>query len=358
MHGKLCRWTLLLTVLFCLNGEKIRATTFLQFQSTYLSDGWFQYQMHVVPDPFFTEQDVTTLTIGFTNQIDSVSATNSWSCTQSNNGYSNWEFTNGIPVPPYTETFLLRSSETSFRLANIANHDIQTAIVLVSLVLADFAPPIGGGSVYSQNIIGYAKMSCLIPCRPEEADGSPTNFVFTLKLLPDVEIKQLMQDANNKIIGVDFTWDSESTFVLQGSSDFNSWTNIAYLWSYPPETQWTTNQSLGDFGNFFRLALVATGHASNLPPLNPTAQPTSLVKTKTMISEPTTPRVTSFNVSHGNINVNVATQAGQATQVQAVDRHGTVLQTRQLRPQGSSVTATFGAASLPETVFFRASAVE
>lgn len=357
MHGKFKMRALLLAMLLGLGAGNVRATTFLQFQSTYLGDGWFQYQMRVMPDPFFTEQDVTQFVIGFTNQTDWVSGTNSWSCTESTNGASTWAFTNGIPVPPYTETFLMRSTETSYRLASFTNHDAQAPLVLVSLMLADYAPPIGGGgSVYSVNVVGYAWMSGLIPCRLEEADGSPTNFVYTLKLLPDVEIKQLVQDGNNNVTGVDFLWDSESTFVLQGTSDLVSWTNIAYLWSYPPETVWTTNRSLGDFGNFFRLALVATGHATTLPPLNAATQPAPLlVKAKASTPAPTTPRVTGFNISHGTIEVNVATQAGQAAQVQAVDRKGTVLQTRRIQPKGTSATVTFGASSLPGMVFFRAS---
>src|SRR5262249_25122093 len=160
---------------------------------------------------------------------------------------------------PYTETFLLRSTETSFRLG--AQTNVDGALVTFSLFPTELNPAFG-----SANVVGYAMMPALLPCSPDQADGSPTNFFFALELLPDVPINQLIQDGSG-VYGVDFTWGFDSTFVLQGTSDFNNWTNVAYIWSYPPETAWTTNQALNSYGSFFRIALVANDHISNLPPL-------------------------------------------------------------------------------------------
>ncbi len=68
-------------------------------------------------------------------------------------------------------------------------------------------------------------------------------------------------------MGVNFIWDSEATFLLQGTADFKHWTNIAYIWSSPSETIWTTNQALNSLGSYFRLELVTDGHSTNVPPL-------------------------------------------------------------------------------------------
>jgi len=64
--------------LLLLGAQTSLATTFLQFDSTYLGDGWFQYRMDVMNDPFFTEADVTGLGITFTNQIDASTTSPNW----------------------------------------------------------------------------------------------------------------------------------------------------------------------------------------------------------------------------------------------------------------------------------------
>jgi hypothetical protein len=334
----------LLAVLVCLGLMSARATTFLTLQSTFLGGGWFQYQMSVMNDPFFTEADITELAINFTNQIGQIDGANGWSY-QGTNG---WEFTNSYPARPYSETFLVQSSETSYRLSMATNYD--GALVLMSLVLAEINPAAAEG-IISDNIVGYANMPCLIPCSPDEADGSPTNFVFTLKLLPDISINQLIQ-TNGQIYGVDFTWDSAATFLLQGSADMNLWTNVAYIWSYPPETVWTTNTPLNASGQFFRMAMVAADQTTNLPPLS-SSLALAPKKFVTAGVVGTTPKVTSFRLSGGKAVVNLATHAGQTVLVEAVNAHGAVLQTQQVTAQGPSTTVKFDATTLPSPVFFK-----
>jgi len=340
----------LLLLLLALFGYGIaKATTFLTLQSTYLGDGWFQYQMNVMNDPFFAEADITGLGINFTNQIDQTDGTAGWSYQ----GTNDWEFTNGYPVRPYSETFLIRSSATSYRLGLATN--VDGAIVLMSLVLTEMYPGMAEG-VISENIVGYAMMPCLVPCDAADADGSPTNFTYVLKLLPDVAINQLIQ-TNGNIYGMDFTWDSDSTFLLQGSTDLNNWTNAAYIWSYPPETVWTTNTSLNDYGQFFRVELVADGHATNLPPLASAFTMASKAKAKASLSS-TSPRVTGSQFVNGKFLVKIATQKGQTVSVQALDSHGSIHQSQEVTPTGTSVTATFNVGNLPNPVFFNAVAAQ
>jgi hypothetical protein len=326
------------------------ATTFLQLQSTYLGDGWFQYQMNVLNDPFFAEADVVGFGVNFTNQIEPGTLPAGWVVAQG--GGANWETTDSYPSRPYELTFLVRSSETSYRLGVATNWD--GAFVLFSLVLTEVYPGVGSG-IISGNIVGYALMPCLVPCSPEEADGSPTNFVYDLKLLPDVTLNQLIQ-TNGQIYGVDFTWDAESTFVLQGTTDLNNWTNIAYIWSYPPETVWTTNAALNAYGQFFRVALVADGYSTNLPPLTSNLVLTPKTLAKAGVTS-TLPRVTSCQFAGGKVVVNIASQSGETVQVQAVDSHRAIRQTQQVVAQGASATVNFDTASLPSPVFFQAVAI-
>jgi hypothetical protein len=288
--------------------------------------------------------------LGFTNQIDSSTTSTDMYNDSWTNGFSSWSFTNNYNYPPrpYSETFLLRSSETSYRLGPATN--FIGGLAGLTIEESGYAPEPG------QSYGGFAQVACLQPCPPEEADGSPTNYIFVLKLLPDIIINQLIQ-TNGEIYGVDFTWDSGSTFELQGTPDLNHWTNIAYLWSYPPETVWTTNVPLNTCGPFYRVALVTNGYATNLPPL--TASLSLSPKTPVQVSlTSATPRVTGCHYSGGAMLVTVATQPGQTVQVQAMDLHRIVRQTHQIIASGGSAATSFDATRLPSPVFFQAVVVE
>jgi len=325
-----------------------KATTFLEFQSTYLGDGWFQYQIQMMADPFFTSADISGLGINFSDQIDQVGDSTNWSYTGISGGQSSWAFTNGYSARPFVKTFLVRSSQTSYKLGAWSTNALGPALFSLDLSLSSIYPGTASG-VYAANIVGYASVPCLIPCTAAEADGSPTNFVYDLKLLPDIQINRLIQQ-NGGIYGVDFLWGSESTLLLQGSPDFHSWTNIAYLWSYPPETSWTTNTDLGAYGHFFRLELVADGHATHLVPW-------SAAKVPALKAQPkggSGPLVIRSQYIGGQIVVSVSSMPGQVVQVQAIDPRGKVLQTQQVVNTGRSATATFSPATLPSVVFFQA----
>jgi len=330
--------------------QTARATTFLQLQSTVLGNGWFQYQMTVMDDPFFTEADITGLSINFTNQTDQSGDGTNWSCSGSSYGYSNWGFTNGFPARPYQTTFLVRSSETSWRLATNNNDGVT---ILLSLILSAVNPESG---IFSQNIVGYANMPCLVPCSPDAADGSATNFNYTLKLIPDVNINQLIQ-TNGVVSGVDFIWDYASVFLLQGSMDMNNWTNIGYISSVPPETIWTTNISLNSFGQFFRVELVGNedGTPSAISNVSKVSKPSVVTKA---LSNSAAPQVTRCQLVNNKIAVNVSAQTGQTVQVSAVNSHGVMQQTQKVTAQSSLAIASFDPATLPSPVYFKVAAVQ
>lgn len=222
--------------------------------------------------------------------------------------------------------------------------------MLLSLRLSDLFPGTASGDV-SDNVVGYAAVPCLVPCRPDQADGSPTNVVYDLKLLPDIAINGLIQ-TNGEIYGVGFAWTNSSTLVLQGTHDLNAWTNIAYIWSNPPETVWTTNTPLNSYGDFFRVALVADGHSTNLPPLGAALEPLPRSTVDSQLAV-TTARITDCRFANGKVWVSVSTLPGQTVQVQAVNASGVILQTRVADASGASVVAAFAANSLPNPVFFQ-----
>jgi hypothetical protein len=346
MGKQLKRHFLLFVVLFWAGLGTVGASTFLQLQSSYLGDGWFQYRMNVLSDPFFSQVNVTGIQIGFTNETEHGTSATNWTNTNWTNGYSSWAFDSGTsPQPPFEVTWMIQSAETSYKLqTNLFNGD---AIVTSFLDMATkyVYPGIASNGVVSQNVIGCANMPCLVPCPPEEGDNSPTNFVYDLKLAPDVVIQQLVQ-TNGEIHGVDFGWDSDATFVLQGTTDFKNWTNITYVWSYPPETIWATNQSLNNLGSFFRLQLVTDGHSTNLAPLVSNLKVTPKLPLKPLL-------VTGCRLTDGNMVVGISSSPGQICYVQALDSRLIVRQSQQVTSSGTA-NASFDPAGLPNPVFFRA----
>jgi hypothetical protein len=345
-------WMLMVILLGLVPG---RATTFLQFNSSYLGDGWFQYQMQVMADPFFVVADITGLDLNFTNQINQSSSTSGWAYENANpaNSDSDWAFSQNTPARPYTVTFLVQSSETSYRLAT--NGIFDGAVVLLSLQFAGIYPGTDG-AVFSQNIVGYAGFPCLVPCEPDAADGSPTNSSYTLKLVPDVNIQQLIQ-TNGVVQGVDFLWNSDATFLLQASQDMAAWTNVAYIWSTPPETLWTNTTPLNHYGQFFRVELVADGYQTDLPPLNEAVGAVKPAVVRANAPSPSGsvhPCVCSCQITQGKVAVNVTTQPGLRYTVAAMDRFLVARAAQAVTGTGASATVYFDPATLPTPVYFQA----
>jgi hypothetical protein len=330
------------------------ATTFLEFQSTCLGSGSFQYSMKVMKDPYITEAGFYGLYLPFTNLVDQSTSSTNWSCDGTNGAppWVSWSSDGDPVIPPCTNTFLAQSSESSYRLANVTNCDGTPtgdgAVVTLGLTVNALFP--------GNSFVGYAWMPCLVPCSPDQADNSPTNFVFDLVLVSDIQINGLIQ-TNGVVCGVDFTYNYQSTLLLQATTDLINWTNVAYIWTTPPETIWTTNVSLGNYGQFFRLELVAGEYTTNLPPLSSavTLAPGTAAKAD---ATTTTAKVTNVHFVQGKVMVTVAAQPGQTLQVQAADSQGTLRQTQQTTVQGTSATVGFDAASLPNLVYFRVAPIQ
>ena len=346
------KWLALLLAVFLFGPGTAKGTTFLQFDSTFLGNGWFQYRLQLMDDPFFTAVDLS-IGINFTNQIDSTGSA-IWTNSTAQTNYSDWASSVSYRPRPYEEVFLVRSSEPSYRQGTVGG-PASGATLLMGLYLAA-KNPLSDIGLVSENMVGYVNIPCLIPCQPGDADGSPTNFSYTLKLVPDVIIQQLIQ-TNGAVSGVDFVWEAESTFLLEASKNLTTWTNIAYVWSTPSETLWTTNQSLNNLGQFFRLELVAEGHKTNLPPLNTSGLVASFsaVKTQT-VAQLVVPRVASCKIDQGSIAVNLITQAKQNYTVNAVDSHKVVRASQSLSATGDSATVHFDPKNLPTPVFFQVTA--
>lgn len=344
--------------LICLSNLSL-ATTFIELQSSYLGDGWFRYRMQMPYDPFFRKADVGDIAItSFTNFAEFGPAPQDWTNQPSSGNSAAWRY--ALPIPsqtrPYVREFLVRSDEHTFRVGT-------NAMVVMSLELvSDWFDYWADHGAIAQNIVGYAHIPCLIPCSPQLADNSPTNFTAILEIVDhDLTLDSLIV-TNGEVNGVTFSAAFKSTVLLEGTFDHRQWTNIAYLWGNAGATTWRTNIALNDFGSFFRLELVAMNeHVTNLPPLN-----TFSSAAKASKDQPATvvrPAQTSVQVQRcfpegEEMVVKFNSQTGVTYGVSAMGMRGTTLCTQDVAGTGAEAEARFNTTSLPNTVWFKVEAAK
>jgi hypothetical protein len=335
------RALLLLIFLLVLGTARTQAVTFETVESSYLGNGWFQYDVKMFYDPFFLEADLVQFSINMTNGVDLQDGAPPANWTNDvDAGY--WFYAGSAPQSrPNEQIFLMHSSATNYMLGT-------NAVTAFSLYTSEIYP----GNVVTANIVGYDIVACLLPCPPAMADNSPTNHLETIVVIPDMVIKNLMVGPST--YGLVFDWPSDSTDLLQASPDMSHWTNVTYLYGTNGETVWTTNQHLLDNGRYFRLLLAAGIQTTNVAPLT-----ASSVRTSSAIKNPpptttTTPRVMSCKPNGDIVSVQVATTPGQSGQVRMLNSHGVVLQTQSFTATSDSVVVTFNAKNVSGPMLFQA----
>ncbi len=324
--------------LLCLWPQASGAYDQIELESTYLGDGWFRYRLRSFPDPFFSFFDLGGLVLfSFTNRAEYGVDPLEWQ-NYGTNQCTGWHWQEGLPwdyhqARPYERVFVVRSTECHFRRNDLEfSGAAECDLITMSLALAsDMCPP----PWCSWNMVGYASVRCLAPCSAAEADGSPTNLVSRISLIPDIKIDRLLSEGE-RIVGLSFSWFQESTVQLEASADFVSWRPIYYIYGSPPSTDWMSPRPLNADGKFFRLRLVAGGHATNLPPLNPFSQDamappagTKTLETDSRVFAPTQARIVKAVPRTSGMDLTIAAQPGTRYTVALRTIEGKVLDSRQ-----------------------------
>lgn len=223
-----------------------RAGTFAELESSYLGDGWFRYTLTMY-DNEFTRFD-WIYRIGstlFTNRLEFGSVPANWVDGSLTAHDVFWDYTapSNSQVPVYTGEFYVHSSEQGFRTTN------------TFWIAYRVWPELWLG--WEQGAWGFSVVPCLVPCPPAQSDGSPSNLVASCEYVPDVEIHALTTNT------LSFSWGTEYTVLIAGSSNLQTWTGITNALGYPGTNTWTSAVPLSTYGRAFRVGLIATSHQTN-----------------------------------------------------------------------------------------------
>lgn len=213
----------------------------VEVESQYLGNGWFQYSLRTLPDPLIAEIGFGQLIpYPFTNYVASIVPPH-WTNFMYQGEWNGIAFDASGPQPRLNEiNFSVCSSSMYFRQQRYG------FVTTIAITLAD--------CFRDRYFGGYLNLPCLVPCAPEEADGSPLQLVARFELIPDLIINQLIL-TNGEVHGLTFSGVSIETVELQGSHDLSNWTAVARFPGISPG-MWTTNSPLNAYGEFFRLRAV------------------------------------------------------------------------------------------------------
>ena len=258
-HGLLL---VLMAAYFSFASASAEARNFVSVKSSYLGDGWFSYQVRMEPNPFFTTQIMAFANANpFSSRIDFNMPPEGWSA-DTNGNTLNWT-KNDQQEPhalPLEFTMVGRSSLSGFRT--------ETNSFTIGFLLW-----VHDGLQYplvSDNFAGYAQLPALVPCDPSESDGSPLEMASGCEFLPDPKVVELGSDF------LRYSWPNTNTVVIEASHDLQTWSNLAQTIGYGGTTTWTTAQSLGTFGRYFRVGLVSTRALPEKAIVPATPPPTSV----------------------------------------------------------------------------------
>jgi hypothetical protein len=245
------RWVVLPLALWlaCMRPIAATSATFVELESTSLGDGWFQYRVKMFPESFFQQQELFGGGTGsFTNRTETGPVANGWEFASTDLHSAFWGYTNVsvLQTLPCEQVFRARSSETGFRMDS--QFYISYSLWPASWLHSPY---------FSMNIVGYVRLPCLVPCPAGESDGSPTNYLTSYEMFPDVQISGLSPFT------ISFDWETDCTVLIQASSNLTAWTNVAYAFGRSGTASWTSSVPMPAYGSSFRVGLVSLRRETN-----------------------------------------------------------------------------------------------
>jgi hypothetical protein len=239
------KWLLLVSVLL-LGGGTVRAADFLRMESSYLGDGWFQYRVTLVEDPFYEAASIGAISVSFPGRTEYGEDPTHWSSSAAVADEANWSAEpQQSQARPYERTFLARSSHTTFKTVDQAVKFVVVATPQTRLQTAQV-----------QEVAVILRLRGVVPCPPGDADGSEAVQSSSAALREDLRLTSLVME-NGAPISISYEWTYDSTVSLEASFDLKSWTPVATIQGEDGVTTWNATTPLENAGHFYRLVLIA-----------------------------------------------------------------------------------------------------
>ena len=229
------------------------AAEFLTLRSTYLGDGLFEYRVDLADDVFFTNASVGSLSVSFTNRVEFGATDQNWTSSDSETSHAIWNFDlNSAQTRPYSTSFQVRSSNTTYRTVDAVAFVSYQATPQNLLVSTNFPA-----------LAGFAALRAIVPCSPDQADGSSSQLFDQFKLREELTISGLATTPG-EVTGISFWWNLESTVQIQSSPDLSDWVVQTNLLGEAGTNEWVFPVSVRTNRLFYRLRLLATGKRPDL----------------------------------------------------------------------------------------------
>jgi hypothetical protein len=235
---------LLLIGVLLTGGTALQAADFIRMESSYLGDGWFEYRVTMVDDPYYETASIGAVSIAFPGRTDYGTDPADWVSDGASADLAIWNFdTQQTQTRPYERTFLARSSYTTFKTVD------QTVRVFIEATpQTELQTPVAQVAV-------ILRIRGVVPCPPGEADGSAAVQSSSAALREDLRIASLTVVGG--VPTLSYEWAYDSTVSLEASSDLKIWTPVTTILGDAGETIWTATVPLENSGKFYRLTLLA-----------------------------------------------------------------------------------------------------
>lgn len=237
---------LLLVGCLLVSGFSLRAADFLRMESAYLGDGWFEYRVRLVDDPFYETASLGAISVSFPGRVEYGVDPAGWLSSMAGMDKAIWN--SGMQqgqLRPYERTFLARSTHRTFKTVDQAAQITYTATSRSGLLPA----------AQAGQIAGLLSFRALVPCPPEDADGSAAQQSSSQALRDDLRISSLTIE-NGVPTKLSYEWPHASTVSLEASSDLENWTSVTTIEGVAGMTTWDATVALENFGRFYRLILI------------------------------------------------------------------------------------------------------
>jgi hypothetical protein len=247
---------LLLIGVLLTGGTALQAADFIRMESSYLGGGWFEYRVTMVNDPYYETATIGAVSIAFPGRTDYGTDPADWVSDGASADLAIWNFdTQQTQTRPYERTFLAHSSYTTFKTLDQAATISFVATPKAALQTSE-----------ATEISGVLRFRGVVPCPPEEADGSEASQTGANWLRADLRITSLVLE-NGAPKSLSYEWTYDSTVSLEASFDLKIWTPVTTILGgkvtpitilgVEGETTWTATVPLENSGKFYRLTLLA-----------------------------------------------------------------------------------------------------